>query len=703
MSLLRSLLAPRSVAIVGASDDADKVGGRPVDYLRRFGFDGPVYPVNPHRRTVQNLMSYPDIDSLPEAPDAAVIVVPGEDAVAVVERCAARGVGAAVVMASGFAETSPDGRHAQARMAAAARSSGMRLMGPNCQGITNFAIGAALTFSTVYLEQPPQDGPIAVVSQSGSMSQVPYAMVRARGYGVRYCAATGNEADVSAGEVAAAVAGDPAVRLILLYLETVRDVTWLAELGRVAAGRKLPVVALKAGLTPAGQSAAASHTAALANEDRVVDAFLERAGIYRAVDLPDLVAAIDLHLQRDWEPAGRRVAVVSNSGASCVQAADAIVTSGLDLAPLGATTRARIERSLPSFATSRNPVDLTGALLTNNSLLGDVLVPLAQDPAVDSLIVALPILGQGYDIEALAAACADFGASGRPTIVIAINPAVEAVFRGVGLPVFATEVDAVAALAQWTAWHDRVTAAKTRPFVARSAADRGARPEAPDESEALDEMASMAVLRAAGVPVVDERFCADVEAAVRAFEATGGPVVVKGCSARIAHKSDLGLVEVDLRTEEDVRQAYERVATRLQSMDPQAPGILVAPMITGRRELMIGGRVDPVFGPVVVVGEGGSYVEVLPDNRVLLAPVEPGDVRAALERLRIAPVLRGVRGEPPADVDALAAAVVAVSRLLDDETGVVEVDINPVLVDAAGAGCLAVDALVRVAGSRVES
>ncbi len=286
---LQPLLAPRSVAVIGASDDPGKVGGRPIDFLRRFGYGGQIYPINPRRATVQGLTSYADLTELPGPPDAAVIVVPGAEAVRAVEQSAVAGVPAAVVMASGFAETSEEGRQAQDRMVAAAREAGMRLVGPNCQGITNFSNGAVLTFSTMYLEQPPADGPVAVASQSGSMSQVPYAMLRARGFGVRYCAATGNEADVSVAEVATAMALDPEIGLIVLYLETIRDASWVAELGRVAASRALPVVALKAGATAAGQAAALSHTAALANEDRVVDAFLEQVGIYRARDVQDLI------------------------------------------------------------------------------------------------------------------------------------------------------------------------------------------------------------------------------------------------------------------------------------------------------------------------------------------------------------------------------------------------------------------------------
>jgi acyl-CoA synthetase (NDP forming) len=690
--ILQSLLAPGSVAVIGASADPDKVGGRPIDYLRRFGFGGAIYPINPNRQTVQGLACYPDLAALPTRPDVAVVVVPGAAAVRAIEQCAGEGVGAAIVLASGFGESSEEGRQAQQRMTSIAREAGMRMMGPNCQGISNFSNGAVLTFSTMYLEHAPEDGPIAVISQSGSASQVQYAMLRAQGLGIRYCAATGNEADLSAIEVAAAVAHDPEVHLLLLYLETIRDGFWLAELGQIAAARNLPVVTLKAGATAAGQSAASSHTGALANEDRVVDAFLERAGIFRARDQRELLLAVELHLRRDWKPKGPGLVVMSNSGASCVQAADAIVTEGLKVAELHAGTVERIAAALPAFATPTNPIDLTGALLGTSHLLTQVLLLLGDDPAVDALVIAIPVAGQGYDVEAFAVGAAEFAAAGIPTVVVTAHPPVESVFRRRGLPVFATEVEAVAALAQWWRWSERLSAARVRPVVPAWNALEG-------EPETLDEAASLAVLAAAGVPVVAHELCGDQDAAVRALVGLGGPVALKGCTPRATHKSELGLVALGLRTASEVREAYSRVSAALHLVDPDAPGVLVARMATGR-QLMIGARIDPVFGPIVLVGEGGAYVEVLPDVQLLLPPVAHRDVLAALGRLRIAPLLQGVRGEPPSDVGTFADMVVEVARLLCGDNDVVELDINPVLVGVAGDGCVAVDAVVMARGNR---
>jgi len=289
---LRAVFSPRSVAIVGASENPNKIGGRPLLFLSRFGFQGQVYPINPRRSEAQGFKTYPDLKSVPEVPDVVLIVVPGDLALQAVEEGARAGAKVAIVMASGFGETaSVEAQAQQQRMKQIADESGMRIIGPNSQGLANFASGAVLSFSTMFLEAPPQDGPVAIVSQSGGMSVVPYGLLRNRGIGVRHVHATGNDCDVSVGELASVLAEDPDLKLLLLYLETIRDADAVAQMAQTARSRGLPVIALKSGRTAAGQEAARSHTGALANEDRVVDAFFEQHGIWRAQNMSELVDA----------------------------------------------------------------------------------------------------------------------------------------------------------------------------------------------------------------------------------------------------------------------------------------------------------------------------------------------------------------------------------------------------------------------------
>lgn len=699
---LSFLHAPRTVAIVGASDNPDKIGGRPIRYLRDFGFAGTVLPVNPARRTVQGVRAYRDLSGLPTVPDVALIAVAGEAAVAAVAACADLGVAGCVVMASGFGETSdPVGQDRQRQMLTHARASGMRVVGPNSQGLASFATGAVLSFSTMFIEQPPRDGPVAIISQSGAMSSVPYGLLRRRGIGVRYAHATGNDADVGAGELAEAVLADEEVRLVLLYLENLRQPEALERAAQVAAARDVPVVALVGGRTTAGKRAATSHTGALANEQRVVDAFLERCGIWQVRSTPELVAAAEPYL-KDWQIRGRRLAVVSNSGAVCVLAADAAVDHGLELSRLTRTTTQALTSVLPPFASTSNPVDVTAALLTDSSLFGRVLPAMCADPGVDACLIGIPVSGRGYDVDRIAmdiAGCAS--ASGIPMLVSTPQPDVGAVFRRAGLVVFEEEASALRALAQLVG--HRALMAQARAYRTRTA-----RPPGAGAGRVMSEWQALALLHDAGIATVDARLCRTAAQAGEAFARLGGgPVAVKGCPAEATHKSELGLVRLGIASASAAVAAARELLRAMAEMEIPAEGVLVAPMVAARFEALIGAHVDPVFGPVVAIGAGGKYVEVTSDVQLLLPPFEDRHVRQAVARLAIAPLLAGVRGDPPVDVDAWATAAVRLGQLMLENDAIASVDVNPLMLGhrpgagQPGVGALAVDAVVvlRAAGT----
>ena len=475
---LRQALDPGSIALIGASENPNKVGGRPLLYLQRFGYRGRIYPINPNRAEVQGVKAYPDLASLPEAPDLAIVMVPGESAVAAVADCAARGVRLTICMASGFGETGPLGKAAEQAMVANARAHGMRLVGPNSQGLVNFGTGAVASFSTMFLESEPADGPVAIISQSGATSAVVYGLLRARGIGVRHCHATGNDADVSVAELARAVIEDDGVRLLLLYLEAIPDPAMLAEVAERARQRGVPIVALKTGRTAQGQRAASSHTGALANEDRTVDAFLAQHGIWRARDMPGLVSAAEMYL-KGWRPEGRRLVAISNSGASCVMAADLASEIGMPLRGLRRGDAAPLAAVLPGFATTSNPIDITAALLSNGRLFGAILPIVAGDPAADLFLIAIPVAGQGYDVEAFARDTAGFAAAtGKPVAVAAPQALVADRFRAAGIPTFAGETEAVLALDQlarhWALLRRPAPPPLPRLAVERAAGARGA-------------------------------------------------------------------------------------------------------------------------------------------------------------------------------------------------------------------------------------
>ena len=692
--LLHPLLNPQSVAVIGASDHIHKIGGRPIHYMRQHGYRGRLYPVNPARAQIQGLAAHAGLGDLPEVPELALIAVGGEQAMAAVQRCAALGVKAAVVIASGFGEAGEAGLALQRQMAHTAAAAGMRLVGPNTQGLANFGTGVVAGFSTMFLEVPPADGPVAVVSQSGGMSAMVYGLLRGQGLGVRHVHATGNEADVCVADLAYALAHDPATRLLLLYLEHIAKPALLAEAAAVARERGLPVLAIRAGRTAAGQRAATSHTGSLANEDRVVDAFFRQHGIWRVRDAHEQVRLAQACL-KGWRPAGQRVVIISNSGASCVMGADAAEDAGLALAALAAGTQQALAEKLPGFATTSNPVDITAALLGDSGLFGQVLPEVAKDPAADLFFIHIPVAGAGYDVAAFARDTAEFEArTGKPVAVAAWQEPVAQAFRSQGVLTFANEAQALATLAAMAGHAALVRQPRTRW-------DALPAPALPPGSGLLNEAQSLAVLQEHGIATVPMHLCRsadDVAGAWRTLSTPGMPAVLKACSREVPHKSEHALVALDVHTPAAARDCFGRLTHQLRQMGAACDGVIVAARYKALRECMVGARWDPVFGPVVVVGDGGKYVEALADCAVLLPPFGEADVLQALGTLRMAPLLTGLRGEPAPDLRALAAIAVACGRLITGAGGrIVAMDLNPVMVAAAGQGATVVDALVELA------
>ncbi|NUT76840.1 acetate--CoA ligase family protein [Pseudomonas sp. C1C7] len=679
-----SLFDPSSVAVIGASEDPNKVGGRPIHYMLKFGYSGSILPINPKRESVQGLRCYPNLDALDIVPDAAIIAVSGQAAVEAIKACALSGVKTAVVMASGFAETGDSGRQLQNELMDFARRHGMRLIGPNAQGFANFANGAVLNFSTMFMEVTPADGPIAIVSQSGAASVMPYAMLREQGYGVRYLAATGNDADLGVSELTRILMDDPQVRLILVYVESVSNPQLLAEAAAIARQNGCRIVLLKGGVSHKGAAAAASHTGAMVGADGALDAFLDKHGIWRAHDIHQLVNAAPLYLS-GFAPGTGRTVVMSHSGAVGVLCADAAERVGLPLTELAPTTLERLKGLIPDFASAANPLDLTAALLGNGGMFPAVLDVLGQDPEADMFLIGIPVAGPGYDVPGLAQTTARFmHHTGKPVVMTAPQADVRAHFQQAGIPAFRNESEAVSALRQYARhcqWQgSELPAAKASTVSAYAGL--------------LDEADSLALLADAGVPVVEHRVCHEADSAARIATEFGGRIVVKGCAAQVPHKSEHGLVHLNLGDPQAVHDAAQRCLGALDSLGVPHGRLIVARSVKGLHEFMLGVVVDPLFGPLVVIGEGGTLVEIRKDTVSLLAPFTTAQAMQAIERLRIAPVLKGARGQPPLDAHGLARAAVALGDFaLQHQTNLLSVDINPVMVMAEGV--VAVDAVIQ--------
>ncbi|WP_416050296.1 acetate--CoA ligase family protein [Cupriavidus basilensis] len=695
------LLAPRSVAILGASDNPIKAGGRPIDYMRRYGFAGRVYPVNPKRAQIQGLQAYPELAALPDAPDVVVVSVAGQEVEQAIDQCLAINARAAVIYSSGFAELGEAGAAQQRRLVERARAGGLRLFGPNTQGVANFRDGAILHFSTMINEEAGQDGPVAIVSQSGAGSSIVYGGLRRKGIGVRYMVATGNEADITAAEVLRAVADDPDIRVLLLYIESLKDPAVLAQAARVAHQRDIPILAVKAGRTQAGQLTASSHTGALAGEDALADAFLRQNGIQRVADFRELVEYSQVFIGGQ-RPRGRKVVAISNSGATCVLAADAAEDQGLALCQFAGDGQAALKAVLPSFVSARNPIDMTTALLGQPHIYGQTLEVVAAQRQADMIYVGFPIGGEGYDFADFSAQTGRFAsASGVPVAVSANQEWVAQAFRAQGVPVFDSERAAMRALGM-LARHVEVNAAALAepaalpPVFAKDNA-------APNVS--LDEVASLAALAQAGLPVVQHRLCRSADDVRRALGELGTPVVAKGVSPDITHKSELGLVRLGLAGETQALAAFHDLDRVLRGLSASQGihhgGVLLARQQRGAFELAVGAHIDDVYGPVVMVGQGGVLVEAIDDVQFLVAPFNATQAREAIGRLRIARAFGALRGMAAVDVDALAQMLVRLGDWMVQAQGQVRsVDANPVMVSRAGVAPVLVDAVVIRAGER---
>ncbi len=698
MSGLPAVFRPRAIAVVGASDDPVKIGGRPLAFLLRHGYAGRVYPVNPARATVQGLPAFPSLAAIPDPVDLAVVVVPAERVEEALEAAAARGVQAAIVFSSGFAEVGEGGRAAQARLGALAARTGLRIIGPNCQGVAHLPSRLVATFASPFLDPDLAVGPIAMVSQSGAMAGMLYEMARAAGLGLNYWVSTGNEADVQAAEILAEVVEDPETRVACLYLEDVKDAARLREALARAHRRGVPVFVLKSGRSAAGRRAASSHTGALAGEDAVYDAVFDDWGAIRCADPAELLALPQAFLH--YRAAGSRVAILSNSGGLGVLSVDLCADVGLVPAEFSAETTAILRAALPDFAAAANPVDLTAQMLTDPGMLTRILPVLESDPGVDAIVFQIALLGAATDLGRLVGDVASVARGTGKVVVVSCpqRPVVDA-FRAAHVLAFDDPSVALRSLACLA----RATSRRSR-WLARAAATPPPPPPAPARppgrpAGALNEWESQQLLAPYGLPLVDTVFVSAASAAPDAADQIGYPVVLKVCAAGLPHKSDVGGVALGLPDRAAVADACRRVTADVSA---RAPGVAIDGFVIQRHargalELALGVKVDPVFGPVVLVGSGGVLIEVLRDFRLLLPPIDARAAQDALRALRIGPLWDGLRGSPPLD---LLAAVALLTRLGEAARGLAgsvrEIDLNPVLVGRRGEGVTILDALVTI-------
>lgn len=692
---LAPLLAPRSVAIFGASNDPTRISGRSLRYYREAGYQGGLYPINPTRDTVQGLRAYPDLASVEGPVDCAVIAVPANLAIESMEACVAKGVRGVVMFTAGFAEIGAEGRAMQERITQIARDNDIKLCGPNCLGLFNMRTGHTPTFSSFLEEGPTPSGPLGMVTQSGAFGTHLLALTARRGIAVGMWMSTGNEADVAVADGISFLADDPETVAIACYIEAIKDGKLFAEAVARARANGKPVIAMKVGASAIGTAAAASHTASLAGSDAVYDAAFRQLGVERA-KTPDDLVEIAYACTRGRLPKSRRLAVVTMSGGAGVLMADAAEEEGLDLTPLAEDSQKEVLNWVP-FAAPRNPVDVTAQALNDPTILDkgfDLLLGKENFPSMVGFFTTWASSPQMAEplFKSVSEAAARYPDRYFALSAIAA-PEMQRRYEAAGIGLFEDPWRAVSSIGAAVRCAERLaTPALPIPPVPANVA--------PLPQGRIAEHEAKRLLAEAGVPILDERLVTSAGQAQAAAAGMGERLVLKIVSADILHKTEMGGVMLNVPAAE-AGNAYDALVQRVQAKAPRAQleGVLISPMITDGVETILGVQNDPVFGPVVMFGLGGIFVEVLRDVTFRVAPFGVEEAHAMVGELRGAAMLEGARGQPPCDIDALATALSKLSVFVAAQKGrFTSIDINPLRVRPKGLGVVALDALILTPG-----
>ena len=692
-STLDPLLAPRSVALIGASENAARIGGRPLRYLSEGGFKGKVYPINPNRTSVQGFAAYPSVSALPETPDVAILAVPAAATLQALQECADRGVKAAIIFSAGFAETGDEGRSIQNRISDFARESRMRVLGPNCLGVFNVAAGYYGTFSAVLDAEFMQPGCVAVVSQSGAYGSHLAHLARQRRLGISQWITTGNECDVDVAEALRWVIDQPETRVVMAYAEGVRDGEMFLEALAAARARQKPLIFMKVGRSDVGALAASSHTAALAGSDAVFSAVCRQYGVFRARTTAEQID-VAYACARGIYPSNDKIGIFTLSGGFGIQMADDASAAGLDVAAMPDAAQSELKAMLP-YASPRNPVDATAQALTDLPLMTNYIRTMLEKGGYGMFA---GIFGSGPASPTFAASlrqALEDATTGQQGCVLSLTmsapPDIVRSYEDKGFLVFedgTALVNALGALAHFGRSFAKAGFEKISLVgVYRIEAMAGP----------VSEHHAKAILSKAGISFPREELVRPGDDAGAVADTIGFPVVLKISSPDIAHKTEIGGVAVGIGNAEDARRAAAEILANACKRRPDArlEGILISPMVTGGTEVVAGVVRDATFGPVVMFGLGGIFVEVLEDVTFRVAPFDVEEAHRMVREIRAYAVLGGVRGAAPSDIGALARMLSDLSRFATANADVIDsIDLNPVLTMPEGRGVVPLDALL---------
>ncbi|MFI9596614.1 acetate--CoA ligase family protein [Nonomuraea sp. NPDC052265] len=692
---VEALFNPRSIALVGATDKSGWSVSTLLN-LRTHGFSGPVHLVNPRGGVVHGSPAFRSLTEIPSPVDLAYVMVPTGAVLGVLKEGAKLGIGCYVILTAGFGEAGAEGARLEAEIAGFARENGLTILGPNGNGYINAA--ADVTPYGLPIPEPLLRGSVGVVLQSGALASSVLGFAQARNVGISLLTSMGNESVVTVTDVVDYLVDDPATKVIALFLETIRNPAEFSRVARRALAAGKPIVALKIGRSRLASHTAQAHTGALVGDDDVIDAAMRQLGVIRVRSLEDLIITSGLLAATGPLP-GRRVGVVTPSGGASEIIADRAEDEGLELPPFAPATVERLAAIVPSFGTVQNPLDVTGYVLVDRTLLGRALETVTADPGIDlvMLLSEPPRIAPPDPAPVLAmyeASSRRIAESPVPVVVVSnvltdVTEFGRRVQHETGFPYVMGGIEhgltAIGAAVRWSEAH--------RAALTSAPAERAAVTGAPEGAGGVwAEHRAAALLAAAGLPVVPSETAADEAAAVAAAERFGYPVVLKAAAEGLGHKSDIGGVRLGLSSPEEVRQAYREVVAAARAHAPDA-GALIQPQRGGGVELLVGVVRDPAWGLTLAVGLGGVWVEVLRDAALRVLPVDVGEVRRALSELRGAALLDGARGTEPADLDAVADVVTRIAAFAESLGDDLEsLEINPLLV--TGSRVEALDALI---------
>ena len=690
------LFHPRGIAIVGASADLSRIGGHPIKALKAAGYQGGIFPINPKYPDMHGLTCYPHVSAIDAPCDLAVVAVPAAGVAQAIRDCGKAGIRAAVVLTAGFRETGAAGRALEAELQRAATDSGVRVIGPNCQGMLSVHDRVWAAFGSPTDETALRAGSVSCTFQSGGFGFAIVNLAEVQGLGFRYCVSTGNETDVTTPELLSAFLDDPGTSLAFAYLEGTPDARQFLALGAKSLELAKPVLIWKAATTEAGVKAAASHTANMTGSYDLYRAAMRQSGLIEVDDVEPIVDIAKLFAQGRL-PRGNAVGVLSISGGSGIVFADRGVRAGLTLPKFSYATLAALRKVIPSFGSVDNPADVTAGVFNDMSLFTSTLDIVLADPGIDQLSILLASIGGAHAQRAAEAIAAASAKTDKPVHVAwsgrrAKSVAAAEILEAARIPVLTTPVrlaQAAAVLARFADDRRRLLPRQAPPIAMPSDLIL------PDGPVTLNEAESKAILRAFGVPVVREALVADARAAASALTDASGPFAVKIVSRDIAHKTEAGGVQLSV-ARADLEAAARTVMANASKAVPNAriEGVLVSEMAQGL-EVLIGVINDASFGPAVALGLGGVLAEVMQDVTHRIAPFDLETARDMIAELRGARLFDGYRGKPAADKEALARTLVAISQMavaLGSRLG--EMDINPVFVGPPGRGLAAADALI---------